>query len=103
MATGGWTAQVDGKLVSLELHFLLLIMYLLLTFCVIINNPYFPGWVFGLTTENVETRSRLQRDSIASSTSSTVESFNSAAKIKVEKLRRELDLLQSKVMEEREK
>ena len=28
------------------------------------------GWIFGLTTENVESRSRLQRDSIASSSGS---------------------------------
>ena len=55
----------------------------------------------------MESRSRLQRDSIAStisSSGSTVDgSTDNAVKIKLEKLRRELDIIQSRVMEEREK
>ena len=45
----------------------------------------------------------LHRDSIASSASSSVLETDNAVKIKLEKLRRELDVIQSKVMEEREK
>ena len=64
----------------------------------------YTGWVFGLTTENVESRSRMQRDSISSSTGSSVMGdTDNAVKIKLEKLRRELDVLQSRVLEEREK
>ena len=64
----------------------------------------YTGWVFGLTTENVESRARLQRDSIASSsTSSSAFDTDNAVKIKLEKLRRELDIIQSRVVEEREK
>ena len=66
----------------------------------------YTGWVFGLTTENVESRARLQRDSIASSSASTSSSAfdtDNAVKIKLEKLRRELDIIQSRVVEEREK
>ena len=67
---------------------------------------YFAGWIFGLSSENVESRSRLQRDSIASSTrsSSTISTENNnAIQIKMEKLRRELEVLQTKVLEERER
>ena len=60
------------------------------------------GWVFGLTTENVESRSRVQRDSIASSSAASIDVQNSV-QIKLEKLRRELDMIQGRVMEEREK
>ena len=68
----------------------------------------YTGWVFGLTTENVESRARLQRDSISSTstsatTSSSVFDTDNAVKIKLEKLRRELDIIQSRVVEEREK
>ena len=54
----------------------------------------------------MESRSRLQRDSIASSaasTTSTVLENNNAVQIKMEKLRRELEMLQTKVVEERER
>ena len=71
----------------------------------IIASTY-TGWVFGLTTENVESRSRMQRDSIASSTGSSImmgPEPDNVVKIKLEKLRRELDVLQSRVLEEREK
>ena len=64
----------------------------------------YTGWIFGLSSENVESRSRLQRDSIASSsTTSTVLENNNAVQIKMEKLRRELEMLQTKVVEERER
>ena len=54
----------------------------------------------------MESRSRLQRDSIASSAASntsTVLENNNAVQIKMEKLRRELEMLQTKVVEERER
>ena len=68
------------------------------------NIFLYTGWIFGLSSENVESRSRLQRDSIASSsTTSTVLENNNAVQIKMEKLRRELEMLQTKVVEERER
>ena len=65
----------------------------------------YTGWVFGLTTENVESRARLQRDSISSTSTTNTSVFDTdnAVKIKLEKLRRELDIIQSRVVEEREK
>ena len=70
------------------------------------SQNLFTGWIFGLSSENVESRSRLQRDSIASSAASntsTVLENNNAVQIKMEKLRRELEMLQTKVVEERER